>query len=864
MADVKPMMRQYYEVKEKAGDCILFFRLGDFYEMFDDDAKLVSQELDLTLTTRDRGKDESERVPMCGVPYHSAQSYIARLIAKGYKVAICEQTEDPKLAKGLVDRDIVRTVTPGTIMDDIMLDQGKNNYICAVGGGTDSWAACFADISTGEMSLTGSGTGSALRVGEELARYSPREAILAPSCREDAEVLAALDKIQCSISRAEEQWFEPSCAVGRVADQFGEEQAGLLDEASLSVCGALLSYLYSTQKTDLSHINKLSVYTEGQFMALDVTARQNLELCQTLRTKEKRGSLLWVLDRTRTPMGGRLIRSWIEKPLLSAAAIGRRLNAVQELKDRQIDRKEIIRCLEKIGDMERLIARTVYGSANGRDLLALANAIENIPAVKTLLGEPSCDLLKTILSGMDSLTDIRGDITACITDEPPFSLREGGIIRAGYDPEVDRLRDIMSGGKNTVASIENRERERTGIKKLRVGYNKVFGYYIEIPRAAAQEAPADYIRKQTLTNCERFINEELKALESSILTAEERVKALEYELFTALREKLAGQVVRVQATAAAVAQLDVLCSFAQTASDNGYCKPEVDYSDVIEITAGRHPVVEKMLAGGMFVPNDTRMNTSDDAVQIITGPNMAGKSTYMRQVALIVLMAHMGSFVPAASACIGVVDRIFTRVGASDDLASGRSTFMIEMTEVADILSNATKRSLLILDEIGRGTSTYDGMAIARAVVEHVSSAKLRARTLFSTHYHELTALEDLLPGVKNYNIAVKKRTDDIVFLRKIVRGGADDSYGIDVAKLAGLPDTVISRAKEILKSLEEDKQVRTVTRRTRKDAGPRAEQISMADRKSEEVMEKLRGLDLNTVTPIEAMNFLFELKKDI
>lgn len=865
MTDVKPMMKQYYEIKSRTEGCILFFRLGDFYEMFDEDAKLVSAELDLALTTRDRGKDESERVPMCGVPYHSAENYIARLISKGYRVAICEQTEDPKLAKGLVTRDIVRIITPGTVIEDSMLEKGRNNYICSVYIKDGGWAACFADISTGEAYLTGGEAESARRLEEELARFSPREALLGGEAASDEGLRRLLEaRLNCRCVTGDDGRFDAAPAGVRVTAQFKNiSDTSELTERGVSACGALISYLYETQKTDLSHMNRLSVYSEGQFMSLDITARRNLELVETLRTKEKKGSLLWVLDRTRTPMGGRLIRSWIEKPLLSPAAIGRRLNAVGELRDGEIMRKELLRVLEKIGDMERLIARTVYGTSNGRDLVNLANAIGYIPHVKKLLGSPQSARLTEILDNLDELADVREQIESTISDDPPFSVREGGLIRPGFDSETDRLRDIMSGAKETIAAIENRERERTGIKKLKIGYNRVFGYYIEIPRSSGQEIPGDYVRKQTLTSGERYINDELKQMESAILTAEDRLKALEYELFTKLREYVASQVARVQSTAAAIAELDVYCAFAQTAADEGYTRPEVDYSGVIEIKDGRHPVVEKVLSGSLFVPNDTSMNNTSELVQIITGPNMAGKSTYMRQVALIVLMAQIGSYVPASRARIGVVDRIFTRIGASDDLAGGQSTFMVEMSEVAEMLSNATSRSLLILDEIGRGTSTFDGMAIARAVVEYVASGKLGARTLFATHYHELTELEDKLERVKNYNIAAKKRGDDIIFLRKIVRGGADDSYGIEVAKLAGLPDCVVERSKEILASLESGKEVRSSGRkssRSRVDPG----QITLVDQGAAKIAQRLGSLDINTLTPLEALNILYEMKREL
>ncbi|MBR6812398.1 MAG: DNA mismatch repair protein MutS [Oscillospiraceae bacterium] len=864
MVDSRPMMRQYYELKEQTENCILFFRLGDFYEMFDDDARLVSSELDIALTSRDRKKPPEEQVPMCGVPYHSAESYIARLIAKGYRVAICEQTEDPKKAKGLVKREVVRIVTPGTAMEDTMLDSGRNNYLCSICVSNTGWAICSSDISTGQTRIAEGEGDDISRLLQELSSCSPKEVLLdegASLCSELCEFISS--KLSCICLTSEFGRFEYESAKERTVSRFsGQSALEEMGERAYCACGALLSYLYDTQKTELGHLRELDYHSEGQYMALDITARRNLELCQTMRSGEKKGTLLWVLDKTKTPMGGRLIRSWIENPLLSPVAIGKRLNAVEELYENEIERKEIALALGGIGDMERIVARAVYGTANARDLLNLAGALGEIPALIDLLGSPRSAELKNVLSQLDPLEELRDEIERAISADAPLTIREGGIIADGYSPEVDRLRDILSGGEKTMIEIETRERERTGIKKLRVRYNKVFGYYIEISKAENIQPPADYIRRQTVTNAERYINEELKIMEGELLTAQERVKALEYELFTALRQKIADLVETVQRTAAAAARLDVLCSFAQVARDEGYVKPIVDNSDVIRITDGRHPVVEKVLKGSLFVPNDTNMNSSDELVQIITGPNMAGKSTYMRQVALIVLMAHIGSFVSAGGAHIGVVDRIFTRVGASDDLASGQSTFMVEMTEVAQILAEATPRSLLILDEIGRGTSTFDGMAIARAVVEHVASKrKLGAKTLFATHYHELTELESVLAGVKNYNIAVKKRANDVIFLRKIVRGGADDSYGIEVAHLAGLPQSVIDRSREVLKSLESGREV-SVKKSAAKAV--QSEQLMFIDPATEKIRQKLEHLDVNTLTPIEALTILYEMKKEL
>ncbi len=771
-----PMMQQYLRIKELHPDCILFFRLGDFYEMFNEDAKLASRELELTLTSRDRGKPEDQRTPMCGVPYHSADAYIARLIAKGYKVAICEQMEDPATAKGLVDRDIIRIVTPGTVMTASMLEEGRNNYICAVYRDSAGTGVCFCDISTGECAVTAfDGPDTDEHLYNELGRYAPREAMLSDGAYSDAGLVEFLtQKLNCRVENGGEGRFRLDAARSAAAKQFPDGLAQLPCDAAVQAVGGLLAYLYETQKTDLSHIASLSWYTSGQFMELDLTARRNLELTETLRTKEKKGSLLWVLDKTRTAMGHRLIRAWMERPLLSPAAISRRLGAVEDLVNDAIGREELIHTLREITDLERLIGRIVYGTAGGRDLVSLAAGLGKLPQLRARLAPYPSALLKSLSGELDDLEELRDLIGRAIVDEPPFSVREGGFIRLGYDAEVDRLRDIQTRGKDMVLAIEAREKEKTGIKSLKVGFNKVFGYYIEVSKSYY---------------CERFITQELKDLEHEILTSQDRLTALEFQLFCDLREQAAAQVGRIQRSAAAVAQVDVLCSFAAVAAERRYCRPEVDLSDRIDITEGWHPVVEKMLTGAPFVPNDAHMDLEDDTVAIITGPNMAGKSTYMRQVALIVLMAQMGSFVPAKAARIGVVDRVFTRIGASDDLSAGQSTFMVEMTEVAELLKNATAHSLLILDEIGRGTSTYDGMAIARSVLEYCADRKkLGAKTLFATHYHELTALEGLIPGVKNYNIAAKKKGDTVLFLRKIVRGGADQSYGIEVAQLAGVP----------------------------------------------------------------------------
>ena len=858
-----PMMQQYLRIKELHPDCILFFRLGDFYEMFNEDAKLASRELELTLTSRDRGKPEDQRTPMCGVPYHSADAYIARLIAKGYKIAICEQMEDPAAAKGLVDRDIIRIVTPGTVMTASMLEEGRNNYICAVYRDSAGTGVCFCDISTGECAVTAfDGPDTDEHLYNELGRYAPREAMLSDGAYSDAALVEFLtQKLNCRVENGGEGRFRLDAAKTAAEKQFPGQTEALPCDAAVQAVGGLLAYLYETQKTDLSHIAALSWYTSGQFMELDLTARRNLELTETLRTKEKKGSLLWVLDKTRTAMGHRLIRAWMERPLLSPAAISRRLGAVEDLVNDAIGREELIRVLREITDLERLIGRIVYGTAGGRDLVSLCAGLGKLPQLRERLAPYPSALLKSLSGELDDLEELRNLIGRAIVDEPPFSVREGGFIRLGYDAEVDRLRDIQARGKDMVLAVEAREKEKTGIKSLKVGFNKVFGYYIEVSKSYYDQVPADYIRKQTLVNCERFITQELKDLEHEILTSQDRLTALEFQLFCELREQAAAQVGRIQRSAAAVAQVDVLCSFAAVAAERRYCRPEVDLSDRIDITEGWHPVVEKMLTGAPFVPNDAHMDLEDDTVAIITGPNMAGKSTYMRQVALIVLMAQMGSFVPAKAARIGVVDRVFTRIGASDDLSAGQSTFMVEMTEVAELLKNATAHSLLILDEIGRGTSTYDGMAIARSVLEYCADRKkLGAKTLFATHYHELTALEGLIPGVKNYNIAAKKKGDTVLFLRKIVRGGADQSYGIEVAQLAGVPEPVLKRARKILSELEEGGAPAPAPAAPARAA--EEGQVSLLDMGAAQVADRLRQVDVNVLTPIEAMNLVYELKQ--
>lgn len=862
MAEMTPMKRQYYEIKQQHTDCLLFFRLGDFYEMFDEDARVASKELDLTLTTRDRNvENPDERTPMCGVPYHAAEAYIGRLIAKGYKVAICEQMEDPALAKGLVKRDIIRIITPGTVTESSMLEEGRSNYLCAVYLDAQSGGVAFCDISTGEFCAADFGTDAASHIVNELGRFSPREAVLSVGALENPEIYTFLKKrLGCLIEAGGDRFeFMPSAA--RVCEQFSapDTDALGLGSASAAVCasGALLAYIQETQKCDLGHIRHLELFGDRRYMELDYTTRRNLELTESLRTGEKRGSLLWVLDKTKTPMGGRMLRAWVERPLLSPVQIKRRLAAVQELVSDNVRRPELALALREIGDMQRLIGRAVYGSANGRDLAALAACSRQLPRLTELLQNMQSAELRDIAQ-MDTLADLEERIARAICDEPPFSVREGGILRPGYSEEVDRLRSIRDNGAGMVAALEQRERERTGIKKLKVGYNKVFGYYIDVPNSAGDVAlPEEYIRKQTLVSSERYFTHELKELENTLLTARERIADLEYHMFTELREQVAAQVARVQAAADAVARLDTLCALAEVAVKNHYVCPEVDLSRTLDIREGRHPVVEQAQKDTLFVPNDTFLNDADDRVAIVTGPNMAGKSTYMRQTALIVLMAQMGSFVPAKSATIGIVDRVFTRIGASDDLAAGQSTFMVEMSEMAAILQHATAQSLLILDEIGRGTSTYDGMAIARAVLEHCADKRrLGAKTMFATHYHELTALAGELSGVRNYNITAKKQGGTLIFLRKIVAGAADDSYGIEVAKLAGLPESIITKAKSYLRELESGSAAPA------SPAPQEDDQLSLTDVGGSQIAEELRTLDLNTITPIEAMNLLFELQK--
>ena len=853
------MMKQYFKIKEENKDSILFFRLGDFYEMFYDDAKLASKELELTLTGRDCGQDE--RAPMCGVPFHSCEGYIARLVAKGYKVAICEQTEDPAKAKGLVKRDIIRVITPGTVMESSMLDESKNNYICCMFAENKHIGICFCDISTGELYATEiSGKDSYNVLTSQLASYNPREILIGGDIVRIKELPKFIkSKLSAGVEMLEDGKFDYTLCKNTVSEHFKDESENVSDsEVLVSSIGALLSYLKDTQKSGLERINHIELYSESQYMRLDYNTQRNLELTQTMLTKEKRGSLLWVIDKTKTAMGKRLIRSWLEHPLMNISSINNRQSAVEELVNNTMLRLEITDNISGIFDIERLMTKIVYGSANARDLRSLCSAIQNLPRISELISDCNASYLKKIYQDIDTLDDIFSLIDNAIVEEPPFTIREGGMIKRGYNEELDSVTGDMNNSKDILAKIEAEQREATGIPKLKVGYNRVFGYYIEVTNSYKDLVPDTYIRKQTLTNCERYITQDLKEVEGRILGAKDRSVALEFALFDTIRKTVADNLERIQKTAKAIATLDVITSLANVASDNRYVRPDVNLSSAIRIKDSRHPVVEALLKDAPFVPNDVYLDSNSDRVAIITGPNMAGKSTYMRQIALIVLMAQIGSFVPASSAEIGIVDSIFTRVGASDDLASGQSTFMVEMSEVANIVKNATSKSLLILDEIGRGTSTFDGMSIARAVLEFCADKKkLGAKTLFATHFHELTVMENLLDGVKNYSIAVKKRGDDITFLRRIIPGGADDSFGIEVAKLAGVPQSIINRAKEILSELESGNGGKVEIIRKENDDM----QLSLLGAVQSPVIDKLKAADLNTLTPIEAMNLLYELK---
>lgn len=876
MAALTPMMQQYMAIKEQYKDCILFYRLGDFYEMFYDDALTASRELEITLTGKNCGQEE--RAPMCGVPYHAVDVYLNKLVAKGYKVAICEQAEDPKQAKGIVKREVIRIVTPGTNLSQQALDEGRNNYLMCLVYDNNQFGLAITDISTGDFYTTEVATLKELY--DEIHRFSPSEIICNDSFYMSGASLDDFkDRLHVSVSTLDTWYMDEAVSVQKIKEHFkvaGLDGLGLTDFPSGTLAvGALLLYLYETQKNTLDNLTKITPYRSGGYMIIDSATNRNLELIETLREKQKKGSLLWVLDKTKTAMGARLMRNWIEQPLIEKKKITARQDAVEELYNDMITREEIREYLNAVYDLERLVTRISYRTANPRDLIAFKTSLGMIPPVKQLLAQAKSAELKEIDERMDCLEDIYDLIEKSIQDEPPIMIREGGMIKEGYNEDVDKFRLSRTEGKTWLAELEAREKEKTGIKNLRVRYNKVFGYYLEVTNSYKELVPEDWTRKQTLANAERYITPELKELEDMILGAEDKLAALEYDLYCEVRDSIGEQVVRIQETAKAIAHLDVLASLACVAQSNDYVRPSINTKGVIDIQGGRHPVVEKMNNNQMFIDNDTYLDNKNHRISIITGPNMAGKSTYMRQSALIVLMAQIGSFVPAKSANIGIVDRIFTRVGASDDLASGQSTFMVEMTEVANILRNATSRSLLILDEIGRGTSTFDGLSIAWAVVEHISNPKLLgAKTLFATHYHELTELEGKLDSVNNYCIAVREQGDDIIFLRKIIRGGADKSYGIQVARLAGVPDSVIDRAKEISSWLEEtdvtDKaknlQVRTSVKKKEvvREAVPAEKQMSLFDiyPADHPVLKELAGLDVSNMTPIQALNTLYELQK--
>ena len=875
MAGLSPMMAQYMETKKQYSDCILFYRLGDFYEMFFDDALTASRELEITLTGKECGLEE--RAPMCGVPYHAVDSYLSRLVQKGYKVAIAEQMEDPKLAKGLVKREVIRVVTPGTITSAQALDETKNNYLMGIVYLADKMGVSVADITTGDFLVTEVSTDRALF--DEINKFSPAEVICNDAFSMSGISLEDLkDRYHFTVSALDSHFFQDDSCRKVLWEHFkvgSLEGLGLGDyDCGVIAAGAVLQYLYETQKSTLDHLTTIVPYATGNYMVLDSSTRRNLELLETMREKQKRGSLLWVLDKTRTAMGARLLRTWIEQPLISREDILKRQNAIEELNLNYISREELGEYLNPVYDLERLIGRISYKTANPRDLLAFRNSIAMVPHIKRLLGEFTSDALKELEQELDPLEDLEDLITRAIVEEPPITVREGGMIRDGYNEEADRLRHAKTEGKTWLAELEARERESTGIKNLKVKYNKVFGYYFEVTNSFKDLVPEYFIRKQTLTNAERYTTDELKNLEDVILGAEDKLFSLEYDLFCGVRDAIAAEVVRIQKTARAIAAVDVFVSLSVVATRSNYVKPQINEKGTIQIKGGRHPVVEKMMRDDMFVANDTILDNSRNRISIITGPNMAGKSTYMRQTALIVLMAQIGSFVPADQANIGICDRIFTRVGASDDLASGQSTFMVEMTEVANILRNATRNSLLILDEIGRGTSTFDGLSIAWAVVEHISNTRLLgAKTLFATHYHELTELEGLMSGVTNYCIAVKEQGDDIVFLRKIVKGGADKSYGIQVAKLAGVPDSVISRAKELVEQLVDS----DLTARTREIAEgnapaghkpvPKPDDVEMSQLtlfdtvREDDIIEELKNLELGNMTPIDALNTLYRMQ---
>ena len=878
MAEFSPMMQHYLKTKEEYSDCILFYRLGDFYEMFFDDAITVSRELEITLTGKDCG--QAERAPMAGIPFHAAEGYIARLISKGYKVAICEQMEDPKEAKGIVKREVIRVVTPGTVIESNLLEEKKNNYIMSIYKTGIYYGLGVCDVSTGDFYATQiCENNNFSKLLDEISRYSPSEVIVNKMMFETKSELSKIqERFKVYVSLEKEENFNDETDLllqmyNVVSDKSkdgkkisNKEQMQEIDNKNLMVpaINALITYLTETQKTNLEHINTIKIYNITQYMSLDINARRNLELTEKMRDKSKKGTLLWVLDKTSTSMGGRLLRRWINDPLIDVKEINKRLDSVKELKNSIILKGDIIDSLKKVYDIERLAGKIAYGNANGRDLISLKNSVKQLPEVKEILAKTESGMLRELYEELDVLEDVYELIEKSIVEEPPISVKEGGIIKLGYDPEIDQLKKATTEGKTWIVQLEAKEREATGIKGLKVGFNKVFGYFIEVTKSNLSMVPDRYIRKQTLTNAERYVTEELKNLENQILGAEEKVINLEYKAFTDVRESIEKQIQRIQKTSNIVATLDVLTSFATVAEDMNYVKPVVDNEGIIDIKDGRHPVIEKMSQAGEFVPNDTYLDKSSNRLAIITGPNMAGKSTYMRQVALITLMAQIGSYVPASEARIGVVDKIFTRVGASDDLSMGQSTFMVEMMEVATILKEATSNSLVILDEIGRGTSTYDGLSIAWAVAEHIADKNLcGAKTLFATHYHELTELEEKIDGVKNYSIAVKEKGEDIIFLRKIVKGGTDESYGVHVARLAGVPQNVTKKANEILRSLERRNILnnRVIEKESKKVV---AGQVDMFNFKLAEVASEFDKIDINQLTPIDALNTIVKMKEKL
>ncbi len=868
MSEFSPMMQRYLETKEQYKDCILFYRLGDFYEMFFDDALTASRELEITLTGKDCGQEE--RAPMCGVPFHAAEMYVSKLIAKGYKVAICEQLEDPKEAKGIVKRGVIRVVTPGTVIESNMLEERKNNYIMSIYKNGIYFGISVCDVSTGDFYSTEIKEDNNFPLLlDEIARFTPAELVVNSMMFDSVEEMNKIkERFSLYVTKYNDKFFDVNNCK-EITNNFtiidsSNKQINNVEDKKFAVASinALTEYLKETQMTNLNHINKITIYSTAKYMSLDINARRNLEITEKMRDKSKKGTLLWVLDKTSTSMGGRHLRRWLNDPLIDVTEINKRLNAVKELKDSLILRGEVIASLKKVYDIERLAGKIAYGNANGRDMISLKNSLLKLPEVKNILKEAKSELLIELYNNLDELKDIYKLIDEAIVEDPPMTIKEGGIIKLGYDEEIDKLKKATTEGKNWILQVEAEEREKTGIKSLKVGFNKVFGYYIEVTKSYLDQVPDRFVRKQTLTNCERYITEELKNLENQILGAEERVVNLEYNAFTQIREKIAQNVKRLQKSANIISTLDVLTSFATVAEDMNYCMPNVNNEGIIDIKDGRHPVIEKMLPSGSFIQNDTYLDKDENRLGIITGPNMAGKSTYMRQVALITLMAQCGSFVPATQATIGVVDKIFTRVGASDDLSMGQSTFMVEMMEVASILKEATQNSLVILDEIGRGTSTYDGLSIAWAVAEYIADKeKCGAKTLFATHYHELTELENKIDGVKNYSIAVKEKGEDIIFLRKIIPEGTDESYGIHVAKLAGVPKQVLTKANEILRSLER-KSILGAKKQEKENKQVQNGQLDLYNYKLAEIAHELDKVNLNELTPIDALNTLVRIKE--